>query len=341
MLLMAQNPATNPMKEEFEDEEYSVDNEPQKQVFEQNQDKEYALNDDSKDGDEEQRKHSSIRSKSKSGRSKQQYRAEQEEGDDHYSAEGYSFEEGTSSVAKSKKEDPRHLTDRNFAKKKKSDDGYSSVKNTSHDGYSSLPKSSKSAAGVGSAQQRQVAKKAEPSESQAYTQENYDDDDYSQGASSKPVSKPGKALQSEHKPDRNEAMISGGKNLANPPSMAQLQQENRDSRPGSKLAAKTDGTHPQQLRQDTIEESERIVVADDSATGSNTKGEQPKFTYHKLDNDHGGSPAPQTDEIGEDIDNPSYSGFDQASKEKDEKVSDGKSNEEFFLDEDNISVDHN
>ena len=39
MLLMAgvQNPDTNPMKETFEDDEYSVENEPQKQVFNKEQ----------------------------------------------------------------------------------------------------------------------------------------------------------------------------------------------------------------------------------------------------------------------------------------------------------------
>lgn len=34
MLLMAHSPNTNPMKETFEDEEYSVENEPPKQHFE-------------------------------------------------------------------------------------------------------------------------------------------------------------------------------------------------------------------------------------------------------------------------------------------------------------------
>lgn len=78
MLLMSNNPAENPMKEQFEDEEYSVENdEPvQKQVFEQNQDKEFAIVDD--------------KSSKKQGK-----------GDEEYSAEGYSgFEEGTSSISK-------------------------------------------------------------------------------------------------------------------------------------------------------------------------------------------------------------------------------------------------
>ena len=151
MLLMQNNTGENPMKEQFEDEEYSVENEPQKHVFGANQNKEFAIEDDGK-----------------------------EKGDDeNYSAEGYSgFEE--SSAARSKA-DKKNLTDRNFQKKndKSEDDGYSSVKNT--DGYS-VPKSSKSASN-----KPKNAKKGAPSESNQYTQENYEEDDYSQGFSENKV----------------------------------------------------------------------------------------------------------------------------------------------------------
>jgi len=148
---MAQNPATNPMKETFEDEEYSVENEPQKQVFNQQQDAEYP---------KKESKHFDL--------------AEDDGSNDGYSA----FDEGTSSVAKSKK-DPKNLTSGNFPRKTqdKSDDGYSSVKNTSNDGYS-VPKSSKSAAQRSQVNARQPAKKGDRSESNAYAQSF--EDDYSQ-----------------------------------------------------------------------------------------------------------------------------------------------------------------
>ena len=156
---------------------------------------------------------------------------------------------------------------------------------------------------------KQVVKKAEPSESNAYTQEDYEDD-YSQDPSQKPISNQNQAnaLQSQHKPDISDPIVSGGINLANPPSMAQLE---RDSRTGSKLGAKTDRTHPQQqVHQDTVQESGKIMVANDSNEDINQKEDQNKYTYHKLD------------------------------KEEDIGSEDGKSNEEFFLDEDKISVDN-
>ena len=104
MLLMSNNPIENPMKEQFEDEEYSVENEPQqKQVFEQNQNKEFAIEDD-----KESKRQGSKR----------------DEGDD-YSGDGYSgFEEGTSSApVKSKTGENKNLTSGNFQNKKKSEDG--------------------------------------------------------------------------------------------------------------------------------------------------------------------------------------------------------------------------
>jgi len=94
---MSQNPATNPMKEEFEDDEYSAENEPQqKRVFDNNQDKEYALEED-----DDNKKKKGIG---------------EDTGDD-YTGDGYSFEEGASSVA-AKRGDNKNLTDKNFAKKK-------------------------------------------------------------------------------------------------------------------------------------------------------------------------------------------------------------------------------
>jgi len=99
MLLMADNPV-NPMKETFEDEEYSVENEPQKQGFHKHQDE------------------------SKSG---QGFNLAEDEG----SGDGYSgFDEGTSSAPKSKKQDPKNLTSGAFKPKQakdESEDGYSSV----------------------------------------------------------------------------------------------------------------------------------------------------------------------------------------------------------------------
>ena len=58
------------------------------------------------------------------------------------------------------------------------------------------------------------APKGQPSESNQYTQENYDEDDDSQGTSE---NKQGNAVNSLQKPNE---VISGGKNLVNPPSMA-------------------------------------------------------------------------------------------------------------------------
>ena len=97
MLLMSNNPAENPMQEKFEDEEYSVENEPQKQIlftslfFEQNQNKEFAIEDD--------------KSRKSQG----------DEGDD-YSGDGYSgFGEGTSSApAKQRTGDKKNLTSGNY-----------------------------------------------------------------------------------------------------------------------------------------------------------------------------------------------------------------------------------
>ena len=66
---------------------------------------------------------------------------------------------------------------------------------------------------------------------------------------------------------------------------------------------------------------------------SSQKDDKPKFTYHKLDN----SPGATSNDIGEDID---YSGIDQNSKGKDGKSAEGKSNDDFFLDEENISVNN-
>ena len=71
------------MKETFEDEEYSVENEPQKQVFDKSQDKEYSKK-----------------------ASKQFDLAD----DDDYSKSG--FDDGTSQS----KKDPKNLTQGNFPK---------------------------------------------------------------------------------------------------------------------------------------------------------------------------------------------------------------------------------
>ena len=71
------------------------------------------------------------------------------------------------------------------------------------------------------------------------------------------------------------------------------------------------------------------MVANDSAVGSGAK--EPKYSYHKLDND-------QSPDASNDIDE-DYSGFDQNSKQNQAKRSPSKSGEDFFLDEDNISVD--
>lgn len=100
-------------------------------------------------------------------------------------------------------------------------------------------------------------------------------------------------MNTDQKPGRN--VISGGKNLANPPSMAQLS------------GVKTEGTHQQQNAiQDTIEESEQIKV-ENSAEGSNKKGGKAKYTYEKL-----GSPNDEIndEQIDDDYADPSYSGVD-------------------------------
>ena len=89
MLLMAENPV-NPMKETFEDEEYSVENEPVKQGFHKQQ------------------------NESKSGGG---FNLAEDEG----SGDGYSgFDEGTSSAPKSKK-DPKNLTSGAFKPKQSKD----------------------------------------------------------------------------------------------------------------------------------------------------------------------------------------------------------------------------
>lgn len=116
------------------------------------------------------------------------------------------------------------------------------MQKTSNDGYS-VPKSSKS-----NAERSQNARKAE---SGAYAQsfeDDYSQDNFTSNNASKPVSKTGKPpIKSEQKQGRN--VISGGKNLANPPSMTQLS------------GVKTDGTHANQKAQRNI----------DSKGGSNAK----------------------------------------------------------------------
>lgn len=116
------------------------------------------------------------------------------------------------------------------------------------------------------------------------------------------MSKPGKPVASEKK------TISGSKNLANPPSMAQLS------------GVKTEGTHqnPNQ-RHDTIEESDQIPI-ESSAPGSSKRGDGKQFTYEKL--------ASPEEDIDENYKDDSYSAI-QDSK--------GKSIEEdFVLDEENF-----
>ena len=51
-------------------------------------------------------------------------------------------------------------------------------------------------------------------------------------------------------------MLTGAENLANPPSMAQLQQDS---------GTKTEVTNKQSLHQESIEEADRILIVNDSA----------------------------------------------------------------------------
>ena len=231
MLLMANTRhQEDPMREQVEDEEYSIENEPQQeeqQVFEQDQNVEFALQEDKSS----QRKSKRAREESK------------------YSGEGYSgFEDGTSSVPKSKTDDKKSLTQGNFKKADKSeDDGYSSVRNTV-DGHSAPPKSSKSPHKSSSLQKS--SKREPPSESNHYTNNNYEDD-YSQGTSE---IKPQSVVKSAHNPGE---VVTGAENLANPPSMAQLQQDS---------GTKTEVTNKQSLHQESIEEADRILIVNDSAS---------------------------------------------------------------------------
>ena len=114
-------------------------------------------------------------------------------------------------MPKSKTDDKKSLTQGNFKKTDRSeDDGYSSVRNTV-DGRSAPPKSSKSPHKSSSI--KKSSRRDQPSESNNYTNHNFDED-YSQGTSE---IKPASVVKSAHNQGE---MLTGAENLANPPSMA-------------------------------------------------------------------------------------------------------------------------
>ena len=65
--------------------------------------------------------------------------------------------------------------------------------------------------------------------------------------------KPKSVVKSVHNPGQ---MLTGAENLANPPSMAQLEQES---------GTKTEATNKQSLHQESIQEAGRILIVNDSA----------------------------------------------------------------------------